>query len=187
MNETGSLYLEIWKKSRNSIEHLDRIIGGFRKTIFAIDGVCLSVAASIMATSTPIPTDQKVPYTSVLLILLSFGNCLLWCVEKHYHYYLLSSAKVSKEAEKRLSLPESLQLTSRLSKTKQEQHFLLRSIYNGLYIIPAIISLGTVVAISKDLVHYEYLMWIAAAFFVFEAIFFFWGLIRERNFEQQCY
>jgi len=40
-------YLEIWKRSRDSVEHFDRILTELRKTLITVNGAALPILISL--------------------------------------------------------------------------------------------------------------------------------------------
>lgn len=98
---TSNTYLEIYKVARNSVEHFDKILGGFRQIIFALDGV------SAMAVATYCIKAEAINYrllfwASFIFIVMQF---LVWQLEKHYHRYLIMSAKIAEGIERRIFYP----------------------------------------------------------------------------------
>ena len=131
--------LEIWKKSRESIEHFDRLLGDFRKTSFAINGVGLTIIGSIIISQ----VQNKSFFIALLGVVLNVLNFVVWIVEKHYHNYLIVSAKVARKAEDDLKVADDLKLTYQLSKTKLKIPFFesLINYYDLIYIVPAFLFL----------------------------------------------
>jgi len=135
--------IEIWKQSRGSVEHFDKILGDFRKILFAIYGVIVTGAVSIMLSQ----LSDKLLYISLLGFGLNIITLLIWFCEKHYHLYLVISSRVAKEAESALQIDSSLQLTHKLGEGKKREQ---RGIpfkkyinyYDMIYLIPACGVLG---------------------------------------------
>ncbi|MCX5668050.1 MAG: hypothetical protein NTY34_07080 [Candidatus Omnitrophica bacterium] len=141
------IYLEVWKKSRDTVEHLDRILSDFRKIICAIDAGILAVAGPIL-TST---CEKRVTYIAYLGLGLNLMNFLIWTLEKHYHHYLMVAAKAAVDIENQLKLEALTMLTHRLSDAKRldsPSFKLFRTIsihyYDLMYIVPMII--GTIIS-----------------------------------------
>ena len=133
-------YLEIWKRSRESVEHFDKILLELRKTLVTINGISLPILGSLFLSSLP---DKKF-YFSLLCLALNIVDIVFWFVEKHYHIYLLVSAKVANNAEENLGLPEEMKLTQYLANKKLQVPFAkgVLSFYDLIYLLPAILSIS---------------------------------------------
>lgn len=136
--------IEIWKKSRESIEHFDKLLAEFRRMIFTIEGVALTVGVALLLSTNP----RKIPYVGYLSLGVSIINIIVWAVEKHYHLYLLMSAKVAENIEEKLDLDDKLRLTTQLRKAREELQpapclcGIKFSLYDFIYIGPALITLA---------------------------------------------
>ncbi len=129
--------IEIWKKCRESIEHFDKLLADFRRMVFTIEGVALPVGVTLLLSG----SEKKILYIGYLSLGISVINILVWTVEKHYHLYLLASAKVAEEIEGKLGLDDKFRLTTQLRKAKEEQWNFKLSLYDFIYLIPALIAL----------------------------------------------
>lgn len=98
---TSNAYLEIYKVARNSVEHFDKILGGFRQIIFALDGVSIMAVATYYVKAEPI-NYRLLFWASFIFIVMQF---LVWQLEKHYHRYLIMSAKIAEGIERRIFYP----------------------------------------------------------------------------------
>lgn len=112
----SDLKLEVWKKSRESVEHFDKILGDFRKIIVTIDVAMVPFVYQITQTSNEWPF-----YLFVIGLAWNMASLLIWIAEKHYHLYLLAAAEVAKRIEMELELPVGQQLTSQLAIAKKRQ------------------------------------------------------------------
>jgi len=139
------LYLEVWKKARESVEHFDKILGDFRKIIFTFNGIIISSGFALY-------TEHSSRYTLFFLAcnVLGFTNILIWLLEKHYHRYLFTSALVAMNIERDLFRGNQRKaLTSLLNRARKvdiEWEFnkisqisrFIRS-YDLLYILPILV------------------------------------------------
>ena len=133
-------YLEIWKRSRDSVEHFDRILTEFRKTLITVNGAALPILVSLFLS--PLP-DKKL-YIVLFSFALNLVDFVFWLVEKHYHIYLLVSANVSKKTEELLGIQKEICLTKCLAEEKLQiplMHSVI-SFYDFIYIFPATLSLA---------------------------------------------
>ncbi len=140
-------YLEIWKRSRDSVEHFDRILTELRKTLITVNGAALPILISLFLS----PLPGKKLYIILFSLALNIVDIIFWFVEKHYHIYLVVSAGVAKKAEENLKLNEELSLTSCLGKKKLQVPFIWKyiSFYDFLYLLPATVSLGVAFSIPS--------------------------------------
>lgn len=92
----SSLNLEVWKKSRETIDHFDKILSDFRKIAFGADAIAAPALLKIWFDL----TDEKV-LIHIGLVALGWNlfNLLVWLAEKHYHIYLLAAVHVAKKCE----------------------------------------------------------------------------------------
>jgi hypothetical protein len=115
--------VEAYKISRNSVEHFDRLLGQFRQIIFTFNGVLISISFSLFVDKyNKSLILLHLPIRRVILMsnLVAITNILVWLLEKHYHKYLLVSAKVANKFEKIVFKDlEDLQLTTQLSNAKE--------------------------------------------------------------------
>lgn len=156
--------IEIWKKSRESIEHFDKLLAEFRRMVFTIDGIALTVAVTLLLSS----NEKRTTYVGYLGLGISIINVIVWAVEKHYHLYLVVSAKVAERIEDVLGVDENVKLTAQLRMTSESEQpaFCCRgiklSLYDAIYLVPAMISL--------IVCYLEGLHLLAVTFFITEAI-----------------
>lgn len=157
------LYLEIWKRSRDSVEHFDRILTELRKTLIMINGAALPILVSFFIS--PLP-DKKM-YIALFSFALNLIDIVFWFVEKHYHIYLIVSANTAKKAEDVLDIGE-LGLTKCLGSKKLRIPFVrgYLSFYDFLYILPAAISMA-IAFFTPSLTHRI----VFGLFLIFEMIF----------------
>lgn len=101
--------LEVYKISRNSVEHFDKILGVFRQIIFTFNGLLISSGIIFYINYFPKDVPKINVDTRNLLLIFFLGNLVLAAVnilvfltEKHYHRYLEVSAKVAEEIEDEL-------------------------------------------------------------------------------------
>jgi hypothetical protein len=104
---------------RNSVEHFDKLLAHFRQIMFAFNGIFIGVGITYVLNELNIKNLQ---YIKVFLIsnLFAVVNILIWLLEKHYHRYLIVSAKVANKIEEELFLGDKEKyLTYQLSCVKE--------------------------------------------------------------------
>lgn len=140
--EPNTLLFEVWKKTRDTVEHFDKILSDFRKIAFALNAAVIPIAFQICINSNEWPF-----YLMVLGVTWNLANFLIWMAEKHYHVYLVVTASLAKGIEKELGLKPEFQLTSKLASAKKKQTklpFFKPSIhfYDFIYIVFGFLGLS---------------------------------------------
>lgn len=166
-------YLEIWRRSRDSVEHFDRILTELRKTLIAVNGAAMPILVSLFLSSLP---DKKV-YIVFFSFALNLVDIVFWFVEKHYHIYLVVAANVCKRIEDLMGVEEEISLTENLAKEKLQipltRGFL--SFYDFIYLLPAAVSLAI-----PFMTNSFKLKLIASVFLVVE-LFFGWKIVNRNS------
>lgn len=174
MNE--SVLIEVWKKSRDTAEHFDKTLGDFRKIVFAIDAGFIPVVTQIRLDS------QKERYIIALGITLNLINLFFWVLEKHYHLYLVTAAKVAKHAEGVLGLAENIQLTRRIADAKASKQISVKffgcsaHFYDFIYFAP--IGLSVLLLWFIHGVWYQLMFWL---FLVLELVLIVYVLRKHQG------
>jgi hypothetical protein len=96
----GVPLLDLYKINRASVEHFDKILGTFRQIIFAVNGAIITACLAYVAQKTGSFEDRDYKLIFAVGCLLAAINLLVWQLEKHYHRYLIVSAKISEKLER---------------------------------------------------------------------------------------
>lgn len=154
-------FIELYKITRNSVEHFDKLLGDLRKIMLGFDGIVIAAVTAryggaIIKAGSPYISRTVLKFLFVGSIFFTLINILFWALEKHYHRYLIISAKLSEEIEKESVSDQKIRLTYQLRKIREcdfndvliphfMQHWLFKisryiRIYDLLYLFPIIIS-----------------------------------------------
>lgn len=104
--------LELYKITRASIEHFDKILATLRQIIVAFDGIFMGAAISVLfGEGTLVIRYQRV---FLFNFILGTTSIVFWLVEKHYHRYLITSTLLARKLEANLFKNDKYRLTSEL-------------------------------------------------------------------------
>ncbi len=159
--------VETWKKTRDSVEHFDKIIGELRKTTLAINVAFIPISVHVIQYF-----DDWDFYLIALAITVNIFNLVMWSLEKHYHLYLITSAHVAGILEARIGLDEGCRLTHMISKVKRQmQHkFMGFHFYDLLYFVSILCALGLAYFVEIIITH--------KSFYVLIALLELWWIVR---------
>lgn len=82
--------IEIWKETRNTINHLDKMMDGIRVTTFTLFGVISSIAVTLNHYA-PNTLISGVPLPSLVELILVPVITVLFAQNRMYHYWLYNA------------------------------------------------------------------------------------------------
>lgn len=119
----NSSEIDLYRIIRNSVEHFDKLLGDLRKIVFGFDGVIITAVITfygkeIIKSDSPNTDITHLKLIFVGSILFAIMNILFWALEKHYHRYLVISAKLAENFESRMIKNKTNRLTYQLRQVR---------------------------------------------------------------------
>ena len=97
MSQDRSL-IEIWKETRNTINHLDKMMDGIRVRTFTLFGTISSIAAALNY-YVPDAIISGIPLSTQVELILIPVITVLFIQNRMYHYWLYRAVETATEIE----------------------------------------------------------------------------------------
>ncbi len=97
MTQTGNL-IEIWKETRNTINHLDKMMDGIRVTTFTLFGVISSIAVTLNHYA-PNTFISGIPLPALVEWILIPVITVLFAQNRMYHFWLYNAIETATAIE----------------------------------------------------------------------------------------
>lgn len=95
---------EVWKTTRTTVEHFDKITVDILKIFLTVTGVLSTIAGTILTRpETTNPTNLMFMLGTAMIVLVF----LFWVVDAHYRNYLRVSAAIARRLERNMQFPNS--------------------------------------------------------------------------------
>lgn len=100
---------EVWKTTRTTVEHFDKITVDILKIFLTVTGVISTIAATILTRPETTNKTNLMFMLGTAMIVLVF---LFWVVDAHYRNYLRVSAAIARRLERRMRFPDAKEAIS---------------------------------------------------------------------------
>lgn len=97
MVQTGN-FIEIWKETRNTINHLDKMMDGIRVTTFTLFGVISSIAVTLNQYA-PVTFISGIPLPALVELILIPVITVLFAQNRMYHFWLWNAIETATALE----------------------------------------------------------------------------------------